>query len=100
MRVLQRSDFVIGGYTPAGRNFDSILIGDYVGRALQFVAKVYGGLTPGGAGGCLQAHPRARNENLPVQEPARGTTRSVERMTDSGGDEEVPLAETTVDCDD
>jgi ATP-dependent DNA ligase len=40
MRVLQRRDFAIGGYTPAGRNFDSILIGDYVGRALQFVAKV------------------------------------------------------------
>jgi bifunctional non-homologous end joining protein LigD len=46
MRVLQRRDFVIGGYTPAGRNFDSILIGDYVGRALQFVAKVHGGFTP------------------------------------------------------
>ena len=47
MRVLQRRDFVIGGYTPAGRNFDSILIGDdYVGRALQFVAKAHGGFTP------------------------------------------------------
>ena len=33
MRVLQRRDFVIGGYTPTDRNFDSILIGDYVGRA-------------------------------------------------------------------
>jgi bifunctional non-homologous end joining protein LigD len=33
MRVLQRRDFVIGGYTPAGRNFDAILIGDYDGRA-------------------------------------------------------------------
>jgi bifunctional non-homologous end joining protein LigD len=48
MRVLQRRDFAIGGYTPAGRNFDSILIGDYVGRALQFVAKVHGGFTPAG----------------------------------------------------
>jgi bifunctional non-homologous end joining protein LigD len=26
MRVLQRRDFVIGGYTPAGRNFDAILM--------------------------------------------------------------------------
>jgi ATP-dependent DNA ligase len=32
MRVLQRRDFVIGGYTPAGRNFGAILIGDYEGR--------------------------------------------------------------------
>jgi ATP-dependent DNA ligase len=37
---------VIGGYTPAGRNFDAILIGDYEGRALQYVAKVHGGFTP------------------------------------------------------
>jgi bifunctional non-homologous end joining protein LigD len=46
MRVLQRRDFVIGGYTPAGRNFGAILIGDYQGRALNYVAKVHGGFTP------------------------------------------------------
>ena len=37
--ALQRRDFEIGGYTPAGRNFDAILIGDYAGRALKYVAK-------------------------------------------------------------
>jgi ATP-dependent DNA ligase len=46
MRVLQRRDFVIGGYTPAGRNLDAILIGDYAGRALQYVAQVHSGFTP------------------------------------------------------
>jgi bifunctional non-homologous end joining protein LigD len=46
MRVLQRRDFVIGGYTPAGRNFGAILIGDYERRALKYVAKVHGGFTP------------------------------------------------------
>jgi ATP-dependent DNA ligase len=46
MRVFQTSDFVIDGYTPAGRNFDAILIGDYDGRALRYVAKVHGGFTP------------------------------------------------------
>jgi bifunctional non-homologous end joining protein LigD len=46
MRVLQRRDFVIGGYTPVGQNFDAILIGDHEGRALQYVAKVHGGFTP------------------------------------------------------
>ena len=46
MRILQRRDFVIGGYTPAGQNFDAILVGDYEGRALQYVAKVHGGFTP------------------------------------------------------
>jgi bifunctional non-homologous end joining protein LigD len=46
MRMLQRRDFVIGGYTPAGRNFHAILIGDHEGRALKYVAKVHGGFTP------------------------------------------------------
>jgi len=46
MRAHQRHDFVIGGYTPGGRNFDAILIGDYEGRALRYVAKVRAGFTP------------------------------------------------------
>jgi bifunctional non-homologous end joining protein LigD len=31
MRVHQKRDLVIGGYTPAGRTFDAILIGNYQG---------------------------------------------------------------------
>jgi ATP-dependent DNA ligase len=46
MRVLQRRNFVIGGYTPAGRNFHAILVGSDEGRVLQYVAKVHGGFTP------------------------------------------------------
>jgi bifunctional non-homologous end joining protein LigD len=33
MRVLQKRDFVIGGYTPAARNFDAILVGYYEGAS-------------------------------------------------------------------
>jgi ATP-dependent DNA ligase len=39
MRVLQSREFVIGGYTPGGRNFDGILIGYYEGHELLYVAK-------------------------------------------------------------
>jgi len=46
MRVLQSSEFVIGGYTPGGRNFDGILVGYYEGRELVYVAKVRAGFTP------------------------------------------------------
>jgi ATP-dependent DNA ligase len=46
MRILQRRDFVIGGYTPAGQSFDAILVGDYEGRTLKYVAKVRAGFTP------------------------------------------------------
>jgi bifunctional non-homologous end joining protein LigD len=42
----QRRDFAIEGYTPAGRNFGTILIGDYESGALKYVAKVRGGFTP------------------------------------------------------
>jgi DNA ligase D-like protein (predicted ligase) len=46
MRVLQRRDFVIGGYTPGGRTFDAILIGDYESSELKYVSKVRAGFTP------------------------------------------------------
>lgn len=46
MRVLQSREFVIGGYTPGGRNFDGILIGYYEGREFVYVAKVHAGFTP------------------------------------------------------
>jgi DNA ligase D-like protein (predicted ligase) len=46
LRVLQRRDFIIGGYTPGGRNFDSIVIGFRKGKELRYAAKVHGGFTP------------------------------------------------------
>jgi ATP-dependent DNA ligase len=46
MRVLQTHDFVIGGYTPGGRNFDGILVGYFERRKLIYVANVHGGFTP------------------------------------------------------
>jgi bifunctional non-homologous end joining protein LigD len=46
MRVHQRRDLVIGGYTPGGRNFDAILVGYYKGRSWIFVGKVRAGFTP------------------------------------------------------
>jgi hypothetical protein len=94
MRVLQRRDFVIGGYTPAGRNFGAILIGYKERRALKYVAKVHGGFNPGDAGGCVQALRWARDKNVPLQEPTRGASRSVGRRADGRGDAEVPLVET------
>jgi DNA ligase D-like protein (predicted ligase) len=46
MRVLQSREFVIGGYTAGGRNFDGILVGYYEGGKLIYVAKVRAGFTP------------------------------------------------------
>jgi bifunctional non-homologous end joining protein LigD len=47
MRVNQGQEFVIGGYTPLGRNFDAIIFGYYddEGR-LVYVARTRNGFTP------------------------------------------------------
>jgi bifunctional non-homologous end joining protein LigD len=46
VRVLQTREFVIGGYTPAGSNFDAILVCCYEPSELLYVAKMHGGFTP------------------------------------------------------
>ena len=46
MRVNQAQDFVIGGYTPAGRNFDAIIFGHYDETGLLYVARTRNGFTP------------------------------------------------------
>jgi DNA ligase D-like protein (predicted ligase) len=45
-RVNQGQEFVIGGYTPSGRNFDAILVGYYEGNQLIYVASVRNGFIP------------------------------------------------------
>ena len=47
MRVNQGQEFVIGGYTPAPRNFDAVLIGYYDGKKLIYAASVRNGFVPG-----------------------------------------------------
>jgi bifunctional non-homologous end joining protein LigD len=45
MRVNQGQEFVIGGYTPAGRNFDAIIFGYYEQGCLVYVARTRNGFT-------------------------------------------------------
>jgi len=46
MRINKVREFVIGGYTPAPRNFDALLVGYRESRKLVYVAKVRAGFTP------------------------------------------------------
>jgi bifunctional non-homologous end joining protein LigD len=46
MRVNQGQELVIGGYVPAPKNFDSIVVGYYEGKKLIYVARVRNGFTP------------------------------------------------------
>jgi bifunctional non-homologous end joining protein LigD len=46
MRVNQGQELVIGGFVPAPKNFDSIVVGYYEGKKLIYVARVRNGFTP------------------------------------------------------
>lgn len=42
----RRQEFVVGGYKPNAKDFESLLVGYYKGRRLYFAGKVRAGLTP------------------------------------------------------
>jgi DNA ligase D-like protein (predicted ligase) len=46
MRVSQGQEFVIGGYTPAPKNFDALVIGYYENGKLIYAARTRNGFTP------------------------------------------------------
>jgi len=45
MRINQRQEFVIGGYTPGVRNFDALIFGYYEGDKLLYAARTRNGFT-------------------------------------------------------
>jgi bifunctional non-homologous end joining protein LigD len=45
-RTDRAQEFVIGGYIPGGRAFDSLLVGVYENKKIRFVAKVKNGFVP------------------------------------------------------
>jgi ATP-dependent DNA ligase len=62
MRVNQGQELVIGGYGPAPKNFDSIVVGYYQGKHLLFVAASRSKrLHASVQGGAIQAIPRTRS---------------------------------------
>jgi bifunctional non-homologous end joining protein LigD len=46
MRVNRGQLFVIGGYTPAARNFDALILGYYRDRELMYAGRTRSGFTP------------------------------------------------------
>ena len=45
-RINRAQEFVIGGFVPGSRGFDSLIVGVYEKKRLQFVAKVRNGFVP------------------------------------------------------
>jgi ATP-dependent DNA ligase len=46
MRVNQEQEFVIGGYTVGGTNFDALILGHYDGKKLMYAGRTRSGFTP------------------------------------------------------
>jgi ATP-dependent DNA ligase len=46
LRVGQSGEFVIGGFIPAGSNFDALIVGAYQGDKLMYAGKVRSGFVP------------------------------------------------------
>ena len=46
MRINRGQEFLIGGYTPSGSNFDALIFGCYSGGKFQYVARTRNGFTP------------------------------------------------------
>ncbi|MBV9608872.1 MAG: non-homologous end-joining DNA ligase [Acidobacteria bacterium] len=46
VRVAERDTFVIGGYLPAGKTFEALLVGRWRGKQLYFVKKLRAGFGP------------------------------------------------------
>ena len=61
MRVNQGQELIIGGYVPAPKNFDSIVVGYYEGKKLMYVARVRNGFMPASREAAIQAIPRTRS---------------------------------------
>ncbi len=53
-KVKLRQEFVIGGYKPENRNFQSIVVGYYENKKLRFAARVRSGFTPSQRAGLFE----------------------------------------------
>ncbi len=69
--IKQRADraqeFVIGGYVPGARGFDSLLVGIYQEKRLLFVAKVKDGFVPRVREEIFAKFGKLRTRHLPVR---------------------------------
>lgn len=65
MRIGERDTFVIGGYLPAGRTFEALLVGRWRGKQLYFVKKLRNGFGPRTRDEVFEAIKNLRIPNCP-----------------------------------
>jgi len=93
-RINRTQEFVIGGYVPGARGFDSLIVGVYDKKRLVYTAKVKDGFVPRVRDEIFPALKNLRVKvcpfaNLPEKKASRwGEALTVEKMKD------LPLAQT------
>lgn len=65
MRVNQRQEFVIGGYTPSPKNFEALIFGQYEGNELMYVGRTRNGFTPALRDSLFRRFPGLQTETCP-----------------------------------
>ncbi len=87
-RINREQEFVIGGYVPGARGFDSLIVGVYEKKKLIYVAKVKDGFVPRIRGEIFPALQKLRIDdcpftNLPEKKASRwGEALTAEKMKD------------------
>jgi bifunctional non-homologous end joining protein LigD len=77
MRVNQRQEFVIAGYTPSLRNFDALVIGCYEGANLIYAARTLKWLHSRVKSGIVQEDQAFGKQGMPLRESAREKGRAL-----------------------
>ncbi|RPI57401.1 MAG: hypothetical protein EHM55_01900 [Acidobacteria bacterium] len=74
LKVKQRQEFVIGGYKPEDRNFQSVVVGYYDGKTLRFAARVRSGFTPAQRTALFERLRPLKTETCPFADLPTGKT--------------------------
>jgi ATP-dependent DNA ligase len=81
-RIAQQQDFVIGGFIPGPHGIDSLIVGEYRGKELMYVARVRAGLVPASRREVFQKlRPLVIDKCLFVNLPETGRSRWGESLT-------------------
>ena len=72
LKLQHRQEFVIGGYKPDHRNFQSLVVGYYVGKQLRFAGRVRAGFTAAQRAALFERIKRLRVEPCPFADLPTG----------------------------
>jgi ATP-dependent DNA ligase len=77
MRIDQGQEFVIGGYTLGGKNFDAVIFGCYEGGQLLYVGRTRNRFTPSSREQLFRRFRGLETTECPIRQPPGGQKRTL-----------------------